>query len=476
MALLLAALLCVAALAGCSNLRENHDTDDLPPLPQSEEFVVEKLRVIKPVLYFPHRTTRQLTGEVREITLAAGQRAGIHLVEEFLSGPAGKDLLPVGQGCSLEDLELTGQVANVYLTSNGLTFSEEWRFLLAASLSDSLIEYCKVTYVSVFFDGSVLSVGGYPTGPLTRTDGDVMALYRDYVNRYAGEQDESQMADVETALYFLDRDRQFILPEVRKVDMSGVKAGDTEGLVRRLLEELAQGSRYDYALNTCLDQESLQRGFTNVVYNPATRQITLHLPVGSFANRQTMSPSGNENLAMIYYTLAGLLPDIQRLVVAMGDYTGVITRRTAAEKLGSTIELCFPAAEGNSLVALNRVVREEESDLPSTYIRELVKGIHSHDADKARDLFPYGFTEQDVLGVDLGSTVATVDFSANILYVWEQLSPDDRTLLVYSITNTLTRSGFARSVRLSSGGALIEDASGTLSLGEAFLENPGLMG
>lgn len=460
----LAALLFL--FAGCTSLHENNNIADLPSLAPHETQPGEEKRTVNAALYFPDAKTKKLVAEMRELEIGAEEDVGGQLLQALFRGPRDSSLTVLGSGLELADLEITEEIANVYVTSPQPQTLEQ-QFILVRAVADTVIDYFGVKYVCVYINGQIFTMDGVPCGPMTKSDGDVPSLYRQYVSKYSDSyaKEEGGARETNIVLYFMDPSGRYILPEVRRVSFSG------ENYVQEILEQLAIGPTYKTYLT----------GFMQGEFTPSQqmREIpsqTVNRRYLSFDEMPFASGSGDNMAALscLYYTLAGFLSNTEQLTCEIEGSPKVMTRDIAKEYLGETVTIYYPNVNLTSLKAVSRTVRESASESVRTYLEELVRGPIEVDAEDVWPAFPEGITMEDILGAEIHGSTLTINFSGNFRTQMEKMSDKKLRLLVYSIVNTVSRMDTIRDVQFLFEGERVEKVGGYLNLYSPLMPNPGL--
>lgn len=465
----LAALACVAALlaGGCTTLVENNNIGDLPSLSPPVEAETVQMRTIKPALYFIDAGTGRLAVETREIELSFAEEGVAAVVGALLEGPVGKNLRPLAASAQVEGVEIADEIANVYVAT-GDVMSPVDRFNMCVAIADTVVDYSGVTYVCVFVNGDVLHIGGMPCGVLKKSDGNLPELYKDYVARYAPGEAEQAPAEqeIDMVLYYLDATGNYIRPEVRRVHFSG---GD---YIPAVLAALSEGAEYKYSLNACISRELLLDTTVTAKQDAGLKQLSIRSDGEIFAG------SGDENMtiqmAALYYTLAGLLPQTYRIISENDGHVRSMTRRVASAYLGQSISLSMPDSQSSTLVNISRTVAAGDAEDFATYIRELIRGPLEVDPPNAAPAFPKDIIIEDLRGISLSGNVASVDFSAHFASQMRKLSTRQQRQLIYSIVNTLASTNRVKMVQFYIEGNKVEDLGGHMDLSSPLMPNPGL--
>ena len=305
-------LLIVLIFTGCSQIKENNYIDDLPEPEYTLDIDEGRPQTITPSLYYVNLQTGKLDVESRNLIIPEGMAVEEVIIRTMLVGPSAYEFYIPCEGLDLDYIEKTGSLLNVYLTGKQLSDSE--RFYSACCISESVIEYTSVNYVSVFFNGSSLSINGDPVGPLSRIDADVESLYKELTSRYSSDQSggrsSTQVISVDVPLYFPSNDGRYILSEVRNVIL-------TKGsYVQGILSELVNGPKYNFSLLQSMKNDASWIKDIETEYDRELRQLTIHTDHNPFYNEGYIDMV---DASSVFYSIAGLIPDVNSLILDTGD-------------------------------------------------------------------------------------------------------------------------------------------------------------
>jgi len=448
-----AALLLVLLLCGCSALREDSARYSLPQ-PEGSFFSQEQEESWHAVLYFPQRGENRLLTEMRQMPLGSRQAEAEAVVSALLDGPHTSALSRLGAGLSLEELELSQEVANVYLRVP-VGMGDEARFTLASAVTNTLCQNFSIRYVNVFFSGQTLQIEGRSVGTFTVSSGEV---HRDFLELQAAFAEED--AEINATLYFVDESRGLLLPEVRRILLP--KGGELPAL----LNELALGPTRKTQLKSPLSGEFL------------SEQVSAKENIYTFAGQPFFAADENaQQLAMaaLYYTLCGALPQGGPLTFVLPQGERTMTHARASACLGQSIRLYFPQIDLSTLTPVEHTVAAAQADTAMIRLQELIAGPAAGDSQRAWTAFPEGVTIDDLYSADLNGRTIILDFSENFRQKLCDLSEQKQVLLIYSIVNTLTEPEHVSSVRFLVEGQIPGQIGERLSLIAPLLPNPGLI-
>ena len=454
--------------SGCTSLTENNDISNLPTLSPAESSEADVNQAVSVALYFPDKQTKKLSAEMREIEMQAGVNPGNLIIGALLRGPRESGLSSLGTDISVQNVEITDEVANVYFETNRAQ-EQEQKFILSSAAADTLIDYFGVKYVCVYINGDVLTIDGAPCGPLTKSDGNISALYQQYISKYSPfyVTDANQKREMNVVLYFADPSGRYMRPEVRKITF------EDENYMEAIMEQLALGPAYKYYLQNVVGGNFIPSQQMQVVDTGVQNRKYLSFTENPFPNA-TSDASQMLAISSVYYTFAGLLPDTERLTCEINDSPKVVTRQIANSYLGQSITIYFPNMDLTSLDAVSRTVQQSKSNSLETYMEEIIRGPIDVDAEDIWPSFPEEITIDDVRSINVKGSMAIIDFSDNFLVQMEKMSEKKKVLLIYSIVNTFAGVENVKTVQFLIEGKKVQSVGGDLDLYSPFMPNPGI--
>lgn len=446
-------LLMGTSLVGCSALVENNYIKDLPTLTPITIQKESDFITIKPALYFQDLRTLRLSVETRELTVPAGKRPEEIIISAMLEGPESQNLLPFGPSIALERVEVSEDISNVYLTSME-EHMDEHKFLLATAISDTLIDYTGVSYVCIFINGDILTIGGQPCGALSKSDGNIDNRYKEYRGKYDPiyMMEESARLKIPVVMYFISSG--LLLPESRDVEFTYLEQG-AGNVLKKVMNELAVGPLYKYNLMSCFRRDYDVFNNVRTAYSEQSRKLTL-----AFEGEPFIDVPLDQCLAVIYYTVVGIIPSVSSVEVKTDSQYGFMDREHAGEYLGESISLALPTE--NSLYRELRTVKQSTAKSLETYLHELLR---DDEGNYSYAVFGEDISVEDILDVSVEGSVATVNLTRRALNL-------DR-MSIYSIINTLCGVDGIRAVRFLADGNTVEKV-GDIDLRYPIMSNPGI--
>lgn len=476
----LAALMCaVIIFAGCSTIHENNDISDIElPSPSYELPVGAMTRTITPSLYFFDSGYSRLSIETRELAVREDQTEAEVIIEALLSGPSGGSSRSLGSGLSLDFVEMTGELANVYILSDR-TYNDERRFMISTAITDTVADYFGVSYVSVFINGEPLKINGYPCSVLKKSgSANVQDMYNEYLAKYSPQYYlDGEEHEITAVLYFPDETNSYILPEIRTVSMGFSEDIDEfrRNFALKLLEELAKGPKTRDNLSVCLDNLSVTDNKAIVEFDDAMKRIRLSFLRSPFISG---SASGFDPVeaSSVFYTIAGAMDGVIRMELNHIQKSISLSRALSKIYVGSVITLYMPKSSQNSLTAVSRTVYSAVSHQPDTYILELMRGPLETDSEELKSCFSQEMDYSMFISAEVKNGVAYVDFTSDFAKAARKMNGSDERMMFYSVINTLCSIPRIKSVQFLIDGEHVGDIGGEIHLEYPLLPNQGLLG
>jgi len=452
---------------GCSVLREDNDITEIKMQEVSYIETGTVTRKITPSLYYLG-SDGKLGIETRELTLKQDDDEAEVILNALLQSPIRSDLTRPVSGLTLDKIERTNEFANVYLYSSG-DFSQQRKFTVAASITNTLADYFNISYVCVFINNRPLLIDGYPYGAMQKISENVQEEYQQCVAKYESWSD----AEIMLPIYFLDETQNYLFPEMRTITLEkGVDGIDREKLVRALVDEIAAGPKVNYFLKTVFAQKTAEHDTISVNYDEDMK--TLELKYNYKPVSDGMLPDLAACAAM-FHTMENVMPELMRVVVSYYSQNTGISRAIARTLMGGSITLYFPDADGKTLVSVSRTVYASEAQKYKTYIRELLEGPVESEREKVSACFPQDYNTRDFRSIYIRGNTAYVDFGDDFVAAVSKMNDNQEYLLFYSIVNTLCSISRVKQVQFTVNGETVESAGGEICISYPLMPNPGLL-
>ena len=496
---LIVVVLCLLILSGCTVISESKpyiEEKDYSPIPTAtgQPWLTEQGRVIKPALYFLDSDKKRLVTELRPMTVNQGENPAEVVVRELLAGAQTQGLEPVSPGgIILDSVQIAANIANVYLSAlpAGTTFYEV--YVLKSALANTLINFTDIDYVNVFFGNLEKGFEENPYGPQQKTTEDIESAYTKIHKSYIvetpeetpeideedaqTEEAEPVLESIDTVLYFLSAQGDYILPEVRTVTYEDGKY--LEGIIAELKKGPADGE----TRNPCVPADLEFLNDPEIIVNDdGTVSAVLN-----FSKRPT--PFAYEDIenekysyASIVYSLTGFIPNLKTVEIKVAGkpiyqeiYPAAMSRQDFSGIMGGSITLYFLDEDSPLLIRVTRAVEQKEVWDARVWLSELIKGPAADEDARVWPAVRSGITSDDILDIYLNNETLTLDLSANFKQNCADLSAEREMLLVYSIVNTLTELDGVKRIQFLIEGERVETLSGGIYLYNEFVCNPGLI-
>ncbi len=244
--LIAGALAVCLLLGGCGVIKENRTPGEPVAVSQLDMSSNEYPgRVETTAVYFLNETNKTLTAELRPLVIEPDANPAEVAVQALLAGPSSNNELTgvAPDGMTLDYIEFSRNVANVYLLYDGEAISPDARYILEVALANTITDVLGAEQICVFYNGATAGYFGAPAVPMQKQSGVIedawtqaSAVYQAAVPVFVsdgeqntedgpadtsedGEQTPSEpvVNTLTTVLYFVSADGGFILPEVRSV-------------------------------------------------------------------------------------------------------------------------------------------------------------------------------------------------------------------------------------------------------------------
>jgi spore germination protein GerM len=464
--------------AGCTVIKEN-----TAPVPQlsataSVSATAAASAQIKASLYFLSEDGQKFVVEIRPVALDNNGNIAEAVIKELIKGPAEPGWKKVAvHGMSLNYIEVSDDIADVYVKASAVDVSDEDRFIFESAAANTLSDLLNVNYVNVFWNGVQRGLDGTPTGPASKLNGNIEEAWAKAQTQSAPQNAEN-IFERKVALYFGAKDGAYILPEVRNIVFGG------KDDVQAVLDQLISGPRNAFQRVALLRKDTQFTG-AEVAADNGSQALILHFSV--FNRVSELGDQSGELLAYasIAYTLTGILPGIESVridiqgqtVAAVGTrkFPNGMRRTDFKQSLGKSITLYMLYKDSTLLTAVDRTVMQSEQWDAVNRLKELFKGPKENDTEAAWPVLPAGVNEKDILDISVDKETATVDLTRNFEERCKSLSAGNELLLVYGIVNTLTEIDGVKQVRLTIDERPIEKLAGSIYLMDPLIRNPGII-
>ncbi len=491
--LLLAAMLCAACLSGCVPLAVNlHRTDDTAPLPLPDTAPIEAAVGDSQGIVREAVEVRLISEEYHLVPVTCeieiSDRAS--RAEEIIRAQLGaKDTAhaknPFPEGCTLLGLERSGNVAVVDLSIEARAAESERQLLwMHSALSAALSGVDGIEYVNLLTAGRSEALMKLPAGLFSGASTNMNALEA----RLNAERDlvihgENAVTERRAVLYYAERGGKFIIPVVRMVHLTD---GD---FITPLLNALSVEPTDGVLCSPLQHLSSAMIQKPEIVETEDGRRIVrLAFDPNLIATLERKGLSEWQLYASLTYTITGFVPEIDALVVQIGDgqltkterggqeitfANGEMRRSDFPDAAGTMLPVYMTSLEGG-LVRLERAMNRQSALSARARLAELFRGVEPWEAGAAR-VMPEGVSIDDVLGVRIEGNEAVVNFSSNFYRCCQILNQQQERNLIYSMVNTLCELPSVRAVRFQIEGETVDHLVSEIFLRGALMPNWGIV-
>ncbi len=495
------ALAACLVLSGCGVIRDQRQAGANVPVSVMDTSGLENYeRTVKSAVYFYNETSQTLMAESRTLVVEQDANPAETAVRELLKGSSNASLKSVApEGMTLEFLEYSQGVVNVYLKYGGEMPEPEQAYILEQAIANTVTDILGPVSVCVFYNGIRVGVGGYPSGPLRKQTGSIPDAWGSVFAKYMpqstspadeespepakthspAEEEKPKTSEINTVLYFVSPDGRFILPEVRTIKYTG------DQYIETLIQELKNGPRNTAAMRSPLnaDAELLRK---SVLEDLGSGRLKLEL----YFSQSPVQPgyldaSDIVSYAALVYTIIGFMPYVKTVdiyvaghrVDKVGDirfYNGM-RRADYVGLIGSSAPVYFGDKTSDLLLEVQRNMEQGKVWSARERVLELLAGPLEEDGANVWPLMPPGVTADDIPSVDVYGDTAYVNLSARFKEACAGMTAQSEMLLVYSIVNTITAMDGISKVQFTVDGRQVDKLAGYLCLADPLLRNYGII-
>jgi spore germination protein GerM len=495
------ALAACLVFSGCGVIRDRRQAGANVPVSVMDTSGLENYeRTVKSAVYFYNETSQTLMAESRTLVVEQDANPAETAVRELLKGSSNASLKSVApEGMTLEFLEYSQGVVNVYLKYGGEMPEPEQAYILEQAIANTVTDILGPVSVCVFYNGIRVGVGGYPSGPLRKQTGSIPDAWGSVFAKYMpqstspadeespepakthspAEEEKPKTSEINTVLYFVSPDGRFILPEVRTIKYTG------DQYIETLIQELKNGPRNTAAMRSPLnaDAELLRK---SVLEDLGSGRLKLEL----YFSQSPVQPgyldaSDIVSYAALVYTIIGFMPYVKTVdiyvaghrVDKVGDirfYNGM-RRADYVGLIGSSAPVYFGDKTSDLLLEVQRNMEQGKVWSARERVLELLAGPLEEDGANVWPLMPPGVTADDIPSVDVYGDTAYVNLSARFKEACAGMTAQSEMLLVYSIVNTITAMDGISKVQFTVEGKQVDKLAGYLCLSDPLLRNYGII-
>lgn len=486
-------LICLLSLSGCSGGAQvvSEEMERVLPDPPT----IEDAQILGDVrdpytrdvtLYYAVENSLDLTGITRAIEVGQNETLIDRTLEELLRTLSSTGALrTVASSEQLIDLEYSCGVASVNLTLEaGARQSDQDGLLLCAAIADTLLGLEGVEAVNILAGGRSEAVCALPLGAIDTPSDNISALYaqlQSEESRFLTEQTASISRNV--LLYFPSSDGSYLLPELRELTF------DSNDYASVILDALKAGPM---ARDCCFsampgNQELLSDAPRLWISDAGERVIDVYfsemLPnYLAFAGVDAWQLYGSVALSLCTF-----LPELDAVRIcvdgvpietcALGEsqlqFTdGLMRRSNFSARIGSSAMLYFADDDGG-LRRVERTMSRSAAISPRGVLAEMI--LTGDPGSGLTGVFPEGVLPEDILGVEVGGSVAVVNLSGNFYSRCQLMDAPAERRLIYAMVNALTELVDVGAVRFIVEGRSIDTMVQSIYLRTPLLPDPGIV-
>ena len=437
-------------------------------------------------LYYPVENSLDLTGITRAIEVDSNESLIGQTLSELLRTLSGTGVLrTVASAEQLIDLEYSCGIACVNLSLEaGARQSDADGLMLCAAIADTLLGLEGVEVVSVLAGGRSEAVCALPLGAIDEPSDNISALYAQLQSeetRFLTEQTATISRNV--ILYFPSSDGGYLLPELRELSFS------SDDYASAILDALKSGP---VARDCCFsampgNQELLSDAPRLWISDAGERVIDVYfsemLPnYLAFAGVEPWQLYGS-----VVLSLCSFLPELDAVRICVDSAPvesctlgesqlqfadGLMRRSDFSARIGGSAALYFAAPDGG-LRRMERAMSRSAAASPKGVLAEMI--LAGDPGDELESVFPQGVLPEDVLGVEVGNSVAVVNLSGGFYSRCQMLDAAAERRLIYAMVNALTELEGIGAVRFIVEGVSIDTLVQSIYLRTPLLPDPGIV-
>lgn len=462
----------------------------------------------KAAVYFLNSDSHSLTADLRLLSVQQDTNPAQAAVQALLKGPSNNSLTGVApEGMTLDFIELSNGVANVYLIYDGLPMEAEKKYTLELAIAYTVVDILGATSVNVFYNGLREGFQGYPSAPLKKQPGNVDEAYANARAKYLpaetadtegssvlspsptpkdtpADTQEPKPIEINTVLYFVAASGDYILPEVRTITYQTTGTGsDTAACIAAIIDELKKGPKNTGTMKSpVMSATTLATSPVVISNDDLTCDIELHFNAMPTDSAYAGSKDMQLSLAALVYSITGFVPNAREVRFFAGSTpitTG--TGNDSAKRsdfygyVGSSAPLYFQYANSGLLLEVSRSMEQGKTWSALERVRALMRGPQTGDGSSVTTIQYTGMTENGILSVNVTGDTAYVNLSDAFKEACDGLSAKNEMLLVYAIVNTVTAIDGINKVQFLVEGEQSDTLAGHLCISDAFLRNYGII-
>ncbi len=390
-------------------------------------------------------------------------------------------VLPIApDGTRLIWVEQSEGVATVNLSVDALSLTEQELSWMRAAIAGTLVGTDGIQYVNVLIGGKEESSLALPSGALSRTDGNLTALWAQLQADQERITQPDGRLDRNVTLYFPSQDGGYLLPEVRAVRFSN------DDYALELIRQLAAGGKNGRVLPR---EGILSANPTIDTLEDGRRVISLRLAGGFEEALRGIGIEPGFAYGALALTLCRFVPEIDALRITadgaplqpftLGGRTiapedGVLSPDDFDSMIGRVAQVYLMDGATGKLRAVSRAVERSAALSPRVLVEQVLAGPLPHEAG-VLPVAPQGVGKADIEGVRIEEGIALVNLSGNFYRSCQRLGEEAERNLVYALVNTLCALSPVDKVRFFIDGQTVDVLVTSICLRSALLPNPGIV-
>ena len=494
---LLMALVCALMLSGCMPLSVNLQRDDQQitlPEPSSrpvDPVIGDSMEAASyyATLHFVSADRQRLVPFSRAITVTPGQSLVTETLLALLSAehvPGAYSPFP--EGTTLLGVERNGGVAVVDLSLEARNVdSDQQRMWMREAVAATIVGLDGIEQVNVLVAGREEGMLSLPSGASSGDRTSLSAYWmmvtteRELLSR---QDDDTSAVEREAVIYYASSDGNYIAPETKTVIV------EKDDCITSVIEALTAYEGESAAVRSPFPQKTdvLTEEPEIVETGSGRRMVKLVFDANLIATLERENLSEWQLYAALTYTLTGFVPDVDGLIVYIGDGQLTRTERGGKELTFTDGEMtrslypdavcrmaaAYMTASDGGLLRLDRPLDQKSAVSPRAILSELFEGPAEWEKNAARVL-PDGVSIDDVLGIRIEEGEATVNLSSNFYRCCQSLTAQQERNLIYAFVNALTELPLVSAVRFQVEGETVDRLVSSLYLRGALMRNPGII-
>lgn len=423
-------------------------------------------------LFFVTIDGKRLEGENREIVYSSSENIAFLAVNELIKGPTNTRLQNIMPDVELLNVSVSGNVANVDFGENFNLLDQGAQLRARASIANTLIKLTDVEYVNIF-------VGGYPMHYYYNTLGAMGwlsgNLYDDYIIKIQQERDSfTSPSRIVLTYYFPDITKRYLVCEAREIIINDLFDYSTN-IIDELL--IKGPSNQDMLTGLFVQKQGFPPPLVEISnfepfqeYPDSTLLERLKIEINAEPVNDELTRAAITSSLQSFYTKnkiynVAVFFDSNNLILSDDNFN---TRTEYLDYIGQIIKIYFKH-DDDKIIAQDIVVPQNFT--PDIIINELINGPLTNESSA---VFPSDVNNSDLISTHIAQDIVVVNFNKSLLKKCDILDNKAKTILIYSIVNSLCEiKGINRVMFLFDGNEI--DTFGKLNLSFPLFKNPNIV-